>query len=212
MALKPAIGVVQTAGKIVTRPPARITQARTVHKFARRSVGFGAILNDLSVKANGPCNQRRKLGNTVFFSGAHVHVRAPWVSQRPVTSRVHVHHEQGGGSQVFYMHKFAQRTARTPNFNAVAARACRFVKLPQQGRHDMRCLQIEIVAGTVQIGRHDAAIIRAMLSVIAFTQLDSRDLGDRIGFVTRLQRTAEQGFLSHRLGGVSRIDAGTAEK
>ena len=148
----------------------------------------------------------------MFFAGAHVDVRAPGVSQGPVAARVHVRHEQGGRSQVFHVHKFAQRRARTPNFNAIAARAGRLMKLPQQGRHDMRCLQVEIVAGTVQIGRHDAAIVRAMLSVVAFTQLYSRDLGDRIGFVSRLQGATQQGLLSHGLGSVSRIDARTAEK
>ena len=62
-----------------------------------------------------------------------------------------------------------------------------FVKPADESRNDVTVFRVIIVAGTIKIGRHQAAKIRAMalavLPVVAFTQLDSGDLGDGVGFV-----------------------------
>ena len=71
----------------------------------------------------------------------------------------------------------------------------------------MAVLWVIVIMGAIQIGRHDAAVIAAMLTVIAFTQLDPGDLGNRIGFIGGLQRTGEQGLFAHRLLGMLGVNA-----
>src|SRR6266511_1612884 len=71
---------------------------------------------------------------------------------------------------------------------------------------------MKIVAGAIKIGRHRRYEVAAVLATVALTKLDAGDLGNRIGFVGRLQRSRQQRLLGDRLGSFARIDARRAEK
>ena len=47
----------------------------------------------------------------------------------------------------------------------------------------MRSLQVEIVVGTIQVGRQHRDEVGTVLQVIALTQIDTGDLGNCIGLV-----------------------------
>ena len=72
--------------------------------------------------------------------------------------------------------------------------------------------QVEIVAGTVQIGRHGGNEITAVLFPVGLTQLDPRDLGHRVPLVGRLQRPGQKRVLAHRLIGQLGIDAARSQE
>ena len=72
--------------------------------------------------------------------------------------------------------------------------------------------EIEIVAGTVEVGRHRRDEIGAVLPAIGLAQLDPGDLGDRVPFVRRLQRAGQQRVFGDRLRRELRVDAGRAEE
>ena len=76
----------------------------------------------------------------------------------------------------------------------------------------MAGLQVEVVAGAVQVGRHEREVVGAVLAVEAAAQLDAGDLGDGVGAVGLLQRAGEQVLLLERLRGLARVDAGAAEE
>src|SRR5262245_59644249 len=71
---------------------------------------------------------------------------------------------------------------------------------------------MKIVAGTVKIGGHRRYEVAAVLATVGLTKLDAGDLGDRIGFVRRLQTSRQQRRLGDRLGSFTRIDARRAEE
>ena len=76
----------------------------------------------------------------------------------------------------------------------------------------MGILGVVVVAWAIEIGRHHAAVVDAVLAVVALAQLDPGDLGDRVGLVGRLQRAGEQRVLGHRLRREARVDAARPEE
>ena len=64
----------------------------------------------------------------------------------------------------------------------------------------------------VEVGRHDRAVVRAVLPVVGLAELDAGDLGDGVRLVGRFQGAAQQVFLAHRLGAVARVDAGASQE
>ncbi|MCY1223637.1 hypothetical protein D9M69_537210 [compost metagenome] len=76
----------------------------------------------------------------------------------------------------------------------------------------MTVFRMEIVVWAIEIGRHYTAVITAMLAIVAFAQLDPRDLGDRVRLVGRLQHTGEKRFFLHRLFGVLGVNTRRTEK
>jgi hypothetical protein len=55
------------------------------------------------------------------------------------------------------------------------------VQLADHRRNDVAVLQVVVVAGAVEVGRHDAAVVGAVLAVVALAELDAGDLGDGVG-------------------------------
>ena len=86
------------------------------------------------------------------------------------------------------------------------------MRFAQQGGQHVAGLQVKIVVGPVQVGRHDAAIVPAVLALKRLAQLDPGDFGHRVGLVGQFQRPGQQGLLPHGLGGVTRVDARRAQK
>ena len=76
-----------------------------------------------------------------------------------------------------------------------------------QGREDVGVLKIVIVSRPVEIGRHDADEIGAVLPVVRGTHLDAGDLGDGVGLVGGFQHAGKEMFLLHRLRRVLGVDA-----
>ena len=56
----------------------------------------------------------------------------------------------------------------------------------------MRGVEVEVVAGAVEVGGHRGEVVRSVLAVVAPAHLDAGDLGQRIGAVGRLQRAGEE--------------------
>lgn len=73
-------------------------------------------------------------------------------------------------------------------------------------------LGIEVVEGAVQICRHAADEIAAMLMAVALAELDAGDLSDAIRLVGAFHRPGEQTVLANGHLGVLWINAGAAEE
>ena len=86
------------------------------------------------------------------------------------------------------------------------------MKPADQRGDDVAVFGMIIVAGPIQIGRHHADEVGAILAAIGLGHLDPGDLGDRIGLIGRLQRPGQHGIFPQRLGREPRIDAGRAEE
>ena len=110
------------------------------------------------------------------------------------------------------MEEFPQRRAAAPARDAFRAGDFAFVEFADERRQDVRALQIVVVVRPVEIGRHGADEIAAVLSPKGLAQFDPGDFCHRVPLIGRLQRPAEQGFLFYRLRGVLRINAGTAQE
>src|SRR5947207_2018000 len=76
----------------------------------------------------------------------------------------------------------------------------------------MRELGMETVSRSVQIGRHDAAVVPPELPVETLTELDPSDFGNGIRLIRRLQGAGKQAILPDRLRCKLGIDAGAAQK
>ena len=88
------------------------------------------------------------------------------------------------------MEKFAARRPRTPDHDFARAGRFRLVRLAQKRGEDVRGDEIEVVVRPVEIGRHRGNEVRAVLARVSLAELDPGDLGDGVGFVRRLERSA----------------------
>ena len=59
----------------------------------------------------------------------------------------------------------------------------------------MGAVQIEVVARTIEIGRHRGKVFCAVLAVVAPAHLDARDLGNRVGTIRGLKWPGKQDIL-----------------
>ena len=76
----------------------------------------------------------------------------------------------------------------------------------------MGVLQVEVIAGSIEIGRHHRDEGGTVLPVVGVAHFDAGDLGDSVGRIGRLQRPGQERVLPDRLGGALGIDAGAAEE
>ena len=81
-----------------------------------------------------------------------------------------------------------------------------------EGRQHVRGLEVEVVAGPVQVRRHRRDPAVPVLGAECLDVEDARDLGHGVGLVRRLQRAGHQRGLPDRLRGVAGVDAGGAEE
>ena len=119
---------------------------------------------------------------------------------------------QAGGGHVVDVQEFAAWGAAAPDGDGWGGVECGLMELADQGGQDVAVGQVEVVAGAVEVGRHDAAEVGAVLAVVGFAEFDAGDLGDGVGFVGRFEWAGEEGGLGHRLRGQTRVDAGAAEE
>src|SRR5262249_35935870 len=76
----------------------------------------------------------------------------------------------------------------------------------------MRGLQVEVIAGTVKVRRHDRNEICAMLPCISLAELNSGNFRDRVRFVRWLKRAGQKRLFLDRLGRKSRVNTRTSQK
>ena len=88
----------------------------------------------------------------------------------------------------------------------------RQIHLAHHGRHDVTILQMEIVVGAVEVGRHHGNIVGAVLQVVALAHLQTCNLRNGIFLIGVFQRTCQQTVLLHGLGCILRIDARRAQE
>ena len=82
----------------------------------------------------------------------------------------------------------------------------------QERRQDVALFEVEVVVRPVEIRRHRADEVEAVLAAVVGAELQSGDLGERVAFVRRLQRASEQRVFSERLRRVLRVNTRAAEE
>jgi len=88
-----------------------------------------------------------------------------------------------GGGHVIYVQKFAAGCAAAPYHHFGVAALLGFVEAPDERRDHVAVFGVVVVAGAVEVGGHDAAVVAPVLPVKALAEFDARDLGDGIGLV-----------------------------
>ncbi len=173
------------------------------HQFSRRSIWLVSISADFAREAHHLADKLGKFVDRQVLCRANIDMFGV---------RIALHQEDAGIGTVVGMKELAPRRARAPDRDVVGTGQLRLMRLADQGRQNVAGVQVEIVAGAVQIGRHGADEIAAMLFPVRLGQFDASDLGDRIPFVGGFQRAGQQGALRDRLRGLFRIDAAGAEE
>ena len=86
------------------------------------------------------------------------------------------------------------------------------IHLAHHRRHHVGVLQVEVVVGAVEVGRHHGYVVGAVLEVVTFAHFQAGNLCNRVFLVGVLQRGGQKAVFLHRLRGVLRVDAGGAEE
>ena len=86
------------------------------------------------------------------------------------------------------------------------------MKAADECGHHVAVLRVVVVAGAVQVGGHDAAVVAPVLAVVAFTQFDAGYFGDGIGFVGGFQLAQQQCVFINGLGGVLGVNTAATQK
>lgn len=150
------------------------------------------------------------------MAAADVDVAAHGLGVLRVGVFVEVHHVHRRAGHVIDVEEFALGGARAPDRDAGGVADLGFVESSDERGDDVAVFRVIVVAGAVEVGGHDAAVVDAVcgavLAVIAFTELDAGDFGDGIGLVGGLQGAGEQGVFAHGLAGVFGVDAAGAEE
>ena len=125
---------------------------------------------------------------------------------------VALHQKAQRVGEIVHVQELAARRARAPHRDFGVARLLRAVELAQQRRQHVRGLQVEVVAGAIQVRRHHGDRIEAVLERIRLAHLDARDLGHGVPLVRRLERPGQQRRLRERLRREPRIDAARSQE
>ena len=86
------------------------------------------------------------------------------------------------------------------------------MNLANHGGKHVGVLEVEVVVGTIEVGRHDSDVVGAVLEIEALAHLESGNLGDGVWLVGVLKRRGQQAILGHGLRSLAGIDAGGAEE
>ncbi len=81
-----------------------------------------------------------------------------------------------------------------------------------EGWDDVAVFGMVVVSGAVQVRWHDTAKVCAVLTVVAFAEFDTGDLGYSVWFIGRLKRPGQQCIFGHWLRSHLGIDATRTEK
>lgn len=86
------------------------------------------------------------------------------------------------------------------------------MRLSQEGRQDVRGLEVVVVAGPVEVRGLAGDVARAVLPPVGLDELQPGDLGNGVPLVRLLEWTREECLLVDRLRRVLGVDAGGAEE
>jgi len=176
-----AIGAQDAFAQADGRRPAEASELAGIQQLAWRAIRLAGIKAQLALKADDACDQLRQIGNADLFAAANIQVRALRREQRMQQPAIQLHQVQAGGRKIIDMQEFAQRTPTAPHHHLGRTGLMRLVDLPQECRQHMAAFQVEVVAGAIEIGRHQAPVVATVLPVIAFAQLDAGNLGHGVG-------------------------------
>ena len=110
------------------------------------------------------------------------------------------------------MEKLPQGAGASPTEDRPICAGLGLMKAAQQGRQHMAIGGVVVVPRAIEVGRHQADGIKAVLAAQGLTQLDAADLGDGVQRIGRFQCAGEQRLLTDLLLGKFRIDATAAQK
>jgi hypothetical protein len=153
-----------------------------------------------------------QFADAAVLSNPHVDMREPGFRVSLILLSRQLQNVKARRCKIVYVHELAQRGACTPHGYLRRTRDLRFMESTHQGGHHVRTFEIEVIARPIEIGRHHASIIAAVLAVKAFAKLDPRYLGDGIRLVGRLEVAAQQRFLRNRLRRIAWVDAGGSQE
>ena len=218
--------------------PAELFQPAAVHELPESAVGLAGVEFDFALVADDFGHDEGGFLDRQVAAVANVDVAEHGLGVGVVGELVQVHDEDAGGSHVVDVQEFAVRGAGAPqgdfaalhhgadvggdftvlgfvggNTGAVAGLGeFAQVELADHRRQHMAVGEVVIVAGAVEVGRHDAAVVAAVLAVVAFAELDAGDLGDGVGFVGGFEYAGKQSIFAHGLRYGLGVDAAGAEE
>ena len=196
--------------------PAQRLQPAAVHQLARRAVWLAAVKVNLALVAHHLADGTRQLGNGDVAAVADVDVALHRAGVLVVDRFGQVHDMHAGRRHVVNKQEFTAWRSRAPDGDLGCVAGLGFVKSADQRGNDVAVFRVVVVTRAVQVGGHDAAVVDAVagtvLAVVALAQLDTGNLGNRIGLVGGLQQSGEQCVFGHRLRGLARVDAAGTEE
>src|SRR5207237_9061840 len=96
---------------------------------------------------------------------------------------VRLHQKNAGTSQVSSIKELAHRRTAAPTRYAGGSGNFGRMKFSDQSGQDMRCLQVVVVVRSIQVGRHGADEVAAILAAISLTEFNASDFRNRIPLV-----------------------------
>ena len=159
------------------------------HSFPQPLNHFGVEFN-LASKANCLSNGLGHFGNGHICAAAHIDVALHGAGMLVVNRFGQVHHMHTGCGHIVHIQKLSAGGAIAPNFNAGCVGQLGLVKAPEERWDDVAIFRVVVIARAIQVGWHDASVVhamtRAVLTVVAFTQLDACNFGNGLGLIRRL--------------------------
>src|SRR3569832_2582946 len=147
------------------RFPSQLRQLAAIHELAWRAIRLVAIKFDPAVVADHAADDFRHPTDCDVFTRAYIEVGQHGGCVCLISRAFQMHHVQAGFGHVVHMQEFAARRAAAPDRHAGRAGHLCFMKASDQRRNHMAVFRMVIVARPVQIGRHYAAVIGAVLPV-----------------------------------------------
>jgi hypothetical protein len=122
-----------------------------------------------------------------------------------------VEQEEARVGDVIRVEELASRRAGAPERDRPRARPAALRELADHRWDHVRAGQIEVVERTIEVRRHRADEVRAVLCAVVIAELDRRDFRDGVRAIRRFERSRQQILLLDRLRRESRVDAARSE-
>ncbi len=183
MPLVPGISIPQPLLKPNRGLPAQGLEARHVQQLAWGAVRLAGVEVQPPPETDDAGDGLRQFADGHVRAAADIDVGQHGPGVGLVACRLQFHDMDASGGHVIDVEEFPPRGAAAPDGHLVGAGLHGLVEAPQQGGDDVGILRVIVIAGAIEIGGHDAAVVAAMLAVVALAQLDAGDLGDGVGLV-----------------------------
>src|SRR6266702_5474399 len=180
------------------RRPAEGVDAANIEELLRGAVRLVERVDEAAAVTDDFGDETRELVDGDVAAAADIDMRL---------CRVVLHQEDYRVGEVVDVEELAARLAAAPDLHRRGPIARGAMNLADQRGDDVTLRRMEIVARTVDVGRHRRNVVAAVLPAPSGTSPQPGGLGDRIPLVGRLERTGEQRLLAHRLRREPRIDA-----